>query len=394
MKNKLTQIFTLHFFNDGFLASIILLLPFIAKDLGLSLTQVGFLSSIFSLSGILIALPAGHLNSQFGAMKILVFTVIFYTLGFLFTSLSYSYLFLVFAFIVMSIAFGSFHPITFSLVAKLTTKENIGRTAGDFTAIGEFGRICLSGFVSYIAFSIGWRQTSFIFVVISGITLFIFLFLYLKNKATDAINNSKIKDQKQPDFIDILKNKKFLLALLVNFFDNLASSALFIFLPFLLIKKGISPSILGAFTSAFFLGNLIGKMGLGRLTDKFKNTKVFIAAELLMMIFVILLAYSNSIFFIVLFSVILGSLTMGTSPIRTTMVTETNEHHGSYEKVFGISSFIASLSSALAPITLGYVADKFGIVNSFNVAAIFALFAIISAYFYSLQKNLIKSSLQ
>lgn len=390
MKDRLTQIFTLHFFNDGFLASIILLLPFVAKDLGLNLTQVGFLSSIFSLSGILISLPVGHLSSQFGTIKILIFTIIFYGLGFLFTSLSHSYLFLIFAFTVMSIAFGAFHPVTFSLVTKLSKKEKLGKTVGDFTAIGEFGRICLSGFISYIAFSIGWRQTSFIYVIISAFLLFIFLFFHFKNTRTAIKEDSKTKNQKQINFIEIIKNKNFLLVLLVNFFDNLASSALFIFLPFLLLKKGISPSILGAFTSAFFLGNLIGKMGLGRLTDKFKNTKVFIIAELFMVAFILLLAYSSSVFLIILFSIILGSLTMGTSPIRTTMVAETNEHHGSYEKVFGISSFVASLSSALAPIILGRVADLYGIVNSFNLSAIFALFAVISTYIYGQKKNSIK----
>ena len=391
MKSRLDQIFALHFFNDGFLASIILLLPFIAKDLKLNLTQVGFLSSIFSLSGILLSLPVGHLSSRFGAIKILIFTIIFYVLGFLFTSLSHSYIFLIFAFFIMSIAFGSFHPVSFSLVARWSKKEKLGRTIGDFTAIGEFGRICLSGFISFIAFSIGWKQTSFIYVIISAFLLLFFLYFNFNNKTTNIEEDIKTKNQKQINILEIIKNKKFLLVLSINFFDLLASSALFIFLPFLLIKKGISPSILGAFTSAFFLGNLIGKMGLGRLTDKFKNTKVFIIAELFMIIFILLLTYSNSIFFIIVFSVVLGSLTMGTAPIRTTMVTETNEHHGLYEKVFGISSFVASISSALAPIILGYVADLYGIINSFNLSALFALFAIISAYIYNREKNLIKN---
>jgi predicted MFS family arabinose efflux permease len=393
MQNRLNQIFALHFFNDGFFASIILLLPFIAKDLRLNLTQVGFLSSIFSLSGILLSLPVGHLSSRFGVIKILIFTLVFYSLGFLFTSLSHSYIFLIFAFVIMSIAFGSFHPVSFSIVASLTKKEQLGRTAGDFTAIGEFGRICLSGFVSYIAFSIGWQRTSFIYVIISVFLILIFLFFYFNNMTINIEDNIKTKNRKQINFIEIIKNKKFLLALLINFFDNLASSALFIFLPFLLIKKGINPSVLGAFTSAFFLGNLIGKMGLGRLTDQFKNTKVFIIAELFMVIFILLLTYSSSIFFIILFSVILGSLTMGTSPIRTTMVTETNEHHGSYEKVFGISSFVASISSALAPIVLGRIADLYGIINSFNLSAIFALFAVFSAYIYSRTKSATINSL-
>ncbi|MFA6081634.1 MAG: MFS transporter [Patescibacteria group bacterium] len=387
MKNKLTQIFTLHFFNDGFLASIILLLPFIAKDLSLNLTQIGFLSSIFSLTGILLSLPVGYLGSRFGAIKILVFTIIFYGLGFLFTSFSHSYIFLIFSFAIMSVAFGSFHPVAFSIVANLSKKEKLGRTVGDFTAIGEFGRICLSGFVSFIAFTIGWQRTSFVYVIISGILLTIFLFSHFKNEKINNNENLNPKKQKHVNFSEIIKNKGFLLVLLINFFDNLASSALFIFLPFLLIFKGINPSVLGAFTSAFFLGNLIGKMGLGRLTDKFKNIKVFIYAESLMIIFIILLTYSNSIFFIITFSVILGSLTMGTAPVRTTMVAETNAHHGSYEKAFAVGSFIASLSSALAPIILGYVADLYGIINSFNLAAIFALFAVFSTYIYSLEKK-------
>ncbi|PIP63281.1 hypothetical protein CO165_02295 [Candidatus Roizmanbacteria bacterium CG_4_9_14_3_um_filter_33_18] len=382
MKNRLTQVFTLHFFNDGFLASIILLLPFIAKDLKLNLTQVGFLSSIFSLSGILISLPIGYISSRFGASKVLIFTMIFYSLGFLFSGISHSYVFLIFAFTIMSIAFGSFHPISFSIVAQLTKKEKLGRTVGDFTAIGEFGRICLTGFISYIAFSIGWRQTSFIYVIISALILFVFLFFHFKNTRIVVEDDLRTKNQKKINFIEILKNKKFILVLFINFFDNLASSALYIFLPFLLISKKISPSILGTFTSAFFLGNLIGKMGLGRLTDKFKNSKVFIYAELLMILFILLLAYSNSITFIIIFSIILGSLTMGTAPIRTTMVAETNEHHGSYEKAFAITSFFASLASALAPIILGYVADRYGIVNSFNLTALFALFAVLSAYIY------------
>ncbi len=391
MNNKLAQIFALHFFNDGFLASIILLLPFIAKDLQLNLTQVGFLSSIFSLSGILLSLPVGYLSSRLGAIKILILTIIFYGLGFLFAGLSQSYLFLIFAFSIMSIAFGSFHPVSFSIVAHWTIKKKLGRTMGDFTAVGEFGRICLSGFVSFIAFSIGWQRTSFIYVIVSFVLLTVFLFFHFKNEQANNNEDSKTRDQKRINFIEIIKNKSFLLVLAINFFDNLASSALFIFLPFLLIKKGINPSILGAFTSAFFLGNLIGKMGLGRLTDKFKNTRVFIIAELFMVIFILLLTHSNSILYIVIFSVILGSLTMGTSPIRTTMVTETNEHHGVFEKAFGISSFIASISSALAPIILGYVADLYGIINSFNLTAIFALFAVFSAYIYSKQKNLIRN---
>ena len=113
MKNKLTQIFALHFFNDGFLASIILLLPFIKQDLNLSLTQVGILTSILSISGILLSLPAGYFGHKIGAIKILSFAIFFYSIGFIAVGFSFSYFYLVISFLIAALGFGIFHPIAF-----------------------------------------------------------------------------------------------------------------------------------------------------------------------------------------------------------------------------------------------------------------------------------------
>ena len=49
----------LHFFNDGYLAAMPLLLPYASEEFGLSLGIVGFLGSLLSFSGIILALPAG-----------------------------------------------------------------------------------------------------------------------------------------------------------------------------------------------------------------------------------------------------------------------------------------------------------------------------------------------
>lgn len=374
MKNKLTQLFVFHFFNDGFLASIILFLPFISKDLGLNLTQVGFLGSIFSLAGIIMALPIGYISNRFGAAKILIAGVLFYGIGFALTGLSPTFSFLVAAFIVAAVGFGSFHPPAFSEVARLSDIKKKGRTMGDFTAVGEFGRICLSAAIPIIVVAVGWRQASVLYALAAGLLFLVFAFRHLSNGKKAPMPEAAMGDI---SFFEIMKNWNFILVLLINFFDLLASSALFVFLPFLLIKKGINPSILGAFTSAFFLGNLIGKMLLGRMTDYFSNTKIFIAAEILMATFIILLTLTDSVAGIIIFSIILGSLTMGTVPIRTTMLTDTNNHHGALAKAFAIGSLVASISSALAPVILGWIADMFGIINSFNVSALFAVMAII-----------------
>ena len=80
-------------------------------------------------------------------------------------------------------------------------------------------------------------------------------------------------------------------------------------------------------------------------------------------------------------------MTAGTIPVRSTMITESTQHHKEYEKVFGIGSFVANIATSLAPVILGFVADKYGIINAFNASAMFALFAIIPAYIYGREKN-------
>jgi sugar phosphate permease len=61
------------------------------------------------------------------------------------------------------------------------------------------------------------------------------------------------------------------------------------------------------------------------------------------------------------------------------MVTESVEHHGNFEKAFGIEGFVSSLGIALAPVALGFVSDKFGIISAFYVMAGSALLAAIPA---------------
>jgi len=382
MKNRLVQLFTFHFFNDGLLACIVLLLPFIKKDLNLTLTNIGFLTSLLSISGIILSLPAGYLNHKFSGLKILSLTLLFYGLGFISVSLSNSFIFLILSFLIAALGFGIFHPIAFSLVAKWTDHKNMGRAMGDFTAIGDIGRIVLSSSITFIIVSIGWKSTAFAYGILSFVFLFLIFFL---RKNTD---NSSIKEKKlSMNLWQILKNKKFIFAISTNFFDNLASSAIFIFLPFLLLKRNINPSYLSLFAAAFLVGNLIGKSGLGRLADRFKNTTVFIVAEFFMAVFIFLLATTYSQFFIVFYSIILGVLTAGTIPVRTTMVVESTKHHQQYEKVFAITSLFSTLATSLAPIILGRIADVYGIISSFYTAAAFALLALFPAFLFSREKN-------
>lgn len=373
---------SLHIMNDGFKASILLFLPFIAKDLGISLTKVGFLGSAMNMLEIFLAIPAAYLASRVGGFRLLIITMLFYAIGFWLLSVSQMYSLIIIAFLLAGVAFGIFHPVAFSVVSEMFEKNVRGQQLGNFTALGDLGRMGIASITTVVIATIGWRMSSslsgwFIFVVF---ILFGFIFsIQTKKKGQEQTK----KNDDEPSYFDLLRNKKFTFATTAFIIDQLASTALFVFIPFLLLQRGVSPALLGVLTSTFFIGNMAGKVLLGRLVDKLGNTMVFMVSEFLMAVFIVILATSSQIFFIITSSIILGIFTKGTVPVLTAMITESVEHHGRFEKAFSLNAVFVGIGSSIAPLLLGYLSDTFGIVHAFYASALFALVAIIPAYLFS-----------
>ncbi len=383
MKKELLYLNILHIFNDGYQASYLLLLPFIAKDLNINLTQVGTLGSVMYLFDVILSLPSAYISSRFGGFKTLLLSLSFFTTAFLLTTFTPSYAFLLITFTIAGLGFGLFHPTAFALIAHWSTKETRGTEMGKFTAIGDVGRIGITTLLTFMISFIGWKLTSGVYGIAAGIIFLVVYISHIKNKETYIHQKSN-----QPVRMkDLLVNKRFILASVAGTLDNFASSSLFLFIPFLLLHKGISPSILGLLTGAFFVGNFLGKTFLGKSVDRFGNVKVFIIAEICMAIFIFVLTNVNSLFLIIPVSIILGALTKGTAPVRMTLLSESVEHHGSFEKAFGLSILLGSIGAALAPVLLGYASDNFGIDYAFYISAFFALAAVIPIIGYSFIKN-------
>lgn len=377
-------LYLLHFLSDGFEASFILLLPFIAKDLHVSLTQVGFLGTLTNSLGVILALPAGYIATKIGGIKTLIIALFVYGLAYLGTGLSPTYGWLLLMFILGGVGFGVFHTIGFALIARWSTKEERGKQMGNFSAIGDTGKVSVTAVLTFIIVAIGWRYTSILYACIA-ICFAIVISIFVAKQKDRFIG---IKQQTaEINFLTLFKDKRFLFTTITGFFDSLASTALFMFLPFLLLKRGVSPAFLGSFAAAFFIGNLIGRIVLGRFTDQHGTAKVFIASELLMGFFILLLANTSSYLLIIIFSIILGIFTKGTVAVTNTMVSEASEHHGNFEKAFGVNEFITNFGTTIAPLMLGFLSDKFGIVSAFYAMAIAGAVAAIPAYLFYVSKR-------
>lgn len=375
MRKLFNSLYVLHIFNDGFHASLVLLLPFIEKDLGITLTQVGFLSSTLSIFQIFLALPAAYMAVRMGSMRLLLIAAFLYSIGYLLASMTSVYVLLVLAFLVAGVGFGVFHPVAFAFVARTAEKATRGRQMGNFTAIGDLGRIAISSILPFLVAWIGWRLSAGIYGFIA-LLLCIGLSLIISRASHEKATLPAIKHF---SFWDFFKDRRFMLATASNALDSFASGSLIVFLPFLLLQKGVSPVWLGGFTAMFFVGNFFGKALLGRFTDRYGNVFVFIASELLMALCIVIVTFTSSLALIIVVSIILGIFTKGTAPVVQTMISDAVEHHQNFEKAFGISQMISGIAGTMAPIVLGLVSDVFTIQYAFLVSALFALLAILPA---------------
>ena len=367
----------LHLFNDGYLAAMPLVLPFAAEEFSIPLSIVGLLGSLLSFSGIILALPAGAAAARFGAVRLLSFAVLCYSIGFLLLGTAGGIAAIFAAFILV------FHPIAFSAVAKESSSSQLGRNMGIFAATGDIGRIAFAAAVTFIIGLTSWRFTSFLYGI-AALFLFLFCFIYALRR-NDGNKETASKSKKKLDY-SILKKKAFGLSNAASFLDSFANASLFIFIPFLLTFRGIDAAFIGVFTSVFFVGNLLGKVIMGRLTDRVKEEYLFIGCECCIFIALIILALSPSAVIISLLALILGFFTKGTVPIVSTMIAQ-SVGETEYEAAYSVNSLSTSIANTLAPLFFGLLADILGVQAIFFACGIAALLAAIPAIVLVKTKN-------
>lgn len=373
----------LHLFNDGYLAAMPLVLPFAAEEFSIPLSMIGLLGSLLSFSGIILALPAGAAAARFGAVRLLSFAVLCYSIGFLLLGTAGGIAAIFAAFILGSIAFGIFHPIAFSAVAKESSSSQLGRNMGIFAATGDIGRIAFAAAVTFIIGLTSWRFTSFLYGI-AALFLFLFCFIYALRR-NDGNKGTASKSKKKLDY-SILKKKAFGLSNAASFLDSFANASLFIFIPFLLTFRGIDAAFIGVFTSVFFVGNLLGKVMMGRLTDRVKEEYLFIGCECCIFIALIILALSPSAVIISILALILGFFTKGTVPIVSTMIAQSVDET-EYEAAYSVNSLSTSIANTIAPLFFGLLADILGVQAIFFSCGIVALLAAIPAIVLVKTKN-------
>ena len=380
VNKNIKELLFLHFLNDGARYSFALMLPFIAKDLSLNLTHAGFLGATQPFLIVLVSLPAGFIAASLGGFRLLVNLLFVYAIGALIVASAPNLLILIPGFLLGAAGFGMFHTVGYTLIARNSEKEKVDRNMGDFTSIGDIGRILLPPLLISLIPLFGWRVAMVVLGVVGFISFFIFRFFVAVKDEQPAV----IKQERFQDFfkqtIVLFKKKRLLLGTFTGMMDGLASSPIYLFLPFLLLSKGINTAQLAIITACFFAGSIAGKNILGRLVDMFGNRKVFILSEISMAASIVLLVVNDNFLVLLALSILLGIFTKGTISVIQAMLSTLSDK-SNYNKMYGMTELLIGIACVAGEIGMGFVGNSFGVQMIFYACAALGILAILPALF-------------
>lgn len=388
MKIKLLFAYVFEFLRDGFYLGIFLLLPFIAKDIHLTLFQAGFLQTIVNLLIMLLAIPTVGLLVKFGEIRMLLFSLILYAIGFVSLTFAHSYIALLSIYALMGIAFGLYATISSHIVTTWFVQSSRGKELGKLMAVGDIAKVLFSVGIGLGAGFIGWKEISLVMGLTTGLLFVLFSLLILRESSFKEQPVVPNRTTGHVSYAFFFKHKQFVLSLITSSLDQGVNAPFYSFLPFLLLHKGVSIAFIGEFTGIYFAGNVISRLFFGRLVDTIGSAKILIFLEIIMAIITFLLAISPWIFLVGTLALLLGFVTEGTDPATASMGAEALEHIPHAEKAAGIRALSIGVAKSLFPLLLGLLASNMGIIWGFYALAAACLLPIIpAALFLQQQKN-------
>lgn len=153
-------------------------IPLMQKDLSTTTTIASWITSIVLLVGAVVSPLLGKFGDLYGKKRVIIVTLVFYTIGASIAGFSNSIGFLLFARALQGVGLAMV-PLSFAILTDIFPKEKLGTAQG---AIAGSAAISVAlGLVlgSYIIQNFGW-QFSFRSVAILSVILFVLVILTLK----------------------------------------------------------------------------------------------------------------------------------------------------------------------------------------------------------------------
>jgi MFS family permease len=353
-----------HFLDDGFTDSIYLLLPFIAAELNLSFSQVGVLKGVFAGSMGLFQVPLSLLGERIGELIVIGAGTLGLASGFLVLSRVHTFPLIFLSLVFAKGTSAGQHGLSSSLLSRVFEISGRRTAMGTYNFSGDLGKVCLPFLLALMMNWWGWRQGVFVLSLL-GLAAGVILWGLVKKNAPTPLSPSREKVEIKKNQWGISNPKSFSALLTIGMIDIMTRTALLTFLPFLLLRKGISATEIGFALTLLFAGGAVGKFTCGVLAERFGVIPMVVGTEILTSAGILsLIGFSPLLIWVALPFV--GIVLNGTSSVLYATVAEIILPMAR-SRGYGLYYAITLGSGAISPVLFGFLTDALGL--SFTIVS-------------------------
>ncbi|USS40905.1 MFS transporter [Thermococcus aggregans] len=361
MQKKLLLLLSLGWiFNYAHRMAIPPLIPIIKEEFAITNAQAGLLMTSLLLPYAIIQVPAGYFGDKFGRKKLVVISILGYSLASSLAIFAREYWHLVGIRALYGVFAGLYYAPATALISEIY-RERKGSALGVFMVGPPIGSAIAPAIVVPIALALEWRY-SFLALSLMSLTIGIALMLAIKGE---------VKQVEQPKFTI---PKKVLGLSIMNFIALAAFFGILTFLPDFFVNKGRSVEEASFYFSLLSIVGIFGSIGGGRIYDKVGKASLLsvLAFNALLSFLLVKTAYP----FLVL---LLGLFFYSVGPIVTAYTSE----HASEENlgtVMGFVNMMGFFGATAGPYFIGILIDRIGYeVAFYSISGMYLLSLLILA---------------
>lgn len=247
--------------------------------------------------------------------------------------------------------------------------EDTGLCLGFLDTVGQFGGVIAPIVAIALLSSVGWRWV-FAAAGLIGVGLAITNWVRIddarhQQSASTTVDRT-LKETKTWTYFDILANRRLVVFVIVTMTFTFAWNGISAFLPlYLSVEKGIETHISSLLYSGFFVVS-VSQLGTGRVSDSSSQLIVGLITFCSMIVAVLSLMMARGVVAVGVLTLLTGAAFHGFRPVRDsylmTLIPDSIGGGG-----LGMIRTCMIVLGALAPGTIGFIADAAGYTAAFSV---------------------------
>lgn len=245
-------------------------IPFIAREFDLDPLAMGGLLSAFFLGYAVMQIPGGFLADRFGPRRMLLATVVGWSVLTALTGVATSLAGLIVIRVLFGASEGPFPSAAAKTLSSWFPAGELGRANGLMLAATQIGASLAPSIVAILVVAWGWRS-AFIGLLVPGLALAVVIWACVGDYASKSRRHAPASEDRQSvaDIFAALRRPAVAWCFVAAFFSNLATWGLMNWLPtYLLESRGFSATRMGLLAAVPSLAGALGYALGGVISDK------------------------------------------------------------------------------------------------------------------------------